>query len=160
MKKIVSVMLAVTLIAALCGCTSLKSADESESEDGSDSIPDYYSGMEKTQQISVSAADSDEIINIVSEKKDIENFITALKIEEWKLGELPEDAQKNGEFSFSQEKTLKAGEKESDGNLYDIMKMYSYKDQPYIRLEIAKMGLTFKVPDSAVRYLESLIQQG
>ena len=49
MKKIVSVMLAVTLIAALCGCTSVKSADESESEESSDSISDYYSGMEKAQ---------------------------------------------------------------------------------------------------------------
>ena len=159
MKKIVSVMLAVTLIAALCGCTSVKSADESESEESSDSISDYYSGMEKAQQINVSAVGSGEIIKIVSGKKDIEDFITALEIDEWKLGELPENAQKNGEFSFSQEKTLKAGDKETDGNLYDIMKIYSYEDQPYVRLEIAKMGMTFKVPDAAAKYLNGLLKQ-
>lgn len=159
MKKIVSVMLAAALIAALCGCASSKPADESESDDGSDSISDYYSGMEKAQQISVSAAGSGEIIKNVSGKKDIEDFITALEIEDWKLGELPENAEKSGEFSFSQEKTLKAGEKETDGDLYSIMKMYSYGDQPYVRLEVAKMGFTFKIPDTAAAYLDGLLKQ-
>ena len=142
MKKLLIVVLMVTTF--LCGCqANNKSIDVSE----------YYGELSKAQEIAVIPADTSDVVETLTESKDITSFITALDMEHWELKTLPKGAELAGTFQLSQEETIKFGESATNGELYIVCEMLCYEDIPYVTLKIAGMKMTFKVSDTAMEYL-------
>ena len=86
MKKILIATAILTLF--LCGCQSNKNTDMS----------DYGDDISKAQEITVVSADTSEVIDTITSKEDIEAFVAALDMDEWKLKALPEEATEIGSF--------------------------------------------------------------
>lgn len=133
MKKSVMIMLTAVLV-LLCGCQTGEDADTS----------DYKDDMAKAQEITVVSADTSEVLETMTAKEDIEDFVQTLRLDEWESKELPEGADPVGEFVFSQEETVKNGQTETDGRLYDMAAVTLYEDS-YIQFEISGLDMTFKV---------------
>lgn len=113
---------------------------------------DYKDIMTKMQEIAVVSADTSEVMDVITEKEEIEAFVTALALEKWTLEELPESAKKIGSFSLSQEATIKLGQRKTDGILYDVCNIILY-DNTHIDFEIAGVTMTFKISEEAENYL-------
>lgn len=143
MKKLLFVVIGCVLV--LCGCQSKENT----------SLNNQYDEISKAQAIQIINADTSDILETITSKEEIENFITALDMEKWEYDSLPENAHQSGLFVFSQEETLKAGQTVTDGKLYDTCKIYTYQDCPYISFEIAEMNMNFKVTDSTKEYLNA-----
>lgn len=127
----------------LCGCHANSEEDTSE-----------YSGeLSKAQEIAVLPADTSTATQVLAESEEITDFISALDMEQWELKTLPEEAELVGTFQFSQEKTIKFGESETDGELYPVCELLCYEDIPYVTLEIDGMKMTFKVSETVMEYL-------
>lgn len=145
MKKILIAAAILTLI--LCGCQSNKNTDTS----------DYGDNLSKAQEITVVSADTPEVIETITSKEDIEAFIVALDLDEWKLETLPEEATQIGSFEFLQEETVKLGQADADGNLYDIAAITLYNDS-YIGFETCGLDMTFEVSKDTADYLNKYFE--
>ena len=145
MKKILIATAILTLF--LCGCQSNKNTDTS----------DYGDNLSKAQEITVVSADTPEVIETITSKEDIEAFIAALDLDEWKLETLPEDATEIGSFGFLQEETVKLGQADTDGNLYDIAAITLYNDS-YIGFETGDLDMTFEVSKDTADYLNKYFE--
>lgn len=142
MKKLLIVVLMVTTF--LCGCqANNKSTDVSE----------YYGELSKAQEIAVIPADTSDVVETLTESKDIASFITALDMEHWELKTLPQTAKSVGTFSFSQEETIKFGKSATDGELHYVCEIVCYEEIPYITFKVADLKMTFKVSDATAEYL-------
>ncbi len=75
------------------------------------------------------------MIQTLSGKEDIGDFMTALDMDKWKLGKLPSGAEEIGSFDLSQEETVKFGQTGTDGELYDVCKF----SEPLNMAEIEKL---------------------
>ena len=115
--------------------------------------------MRTAKQITISAADSGDIINTINSEDEIQEFINALNIDEWEITSVPEDAeqrrieeaQRSCDFVFFLKKPVN-----SNGYKKDFIKMYSYKNQSYVALHIITMITRYKVSEDTASYLESL----
>lgn len=74
MKKIILTIILSALF--LCGCDAVNEKEQ-ESE--------YYSDLAKTQEITAISADTSDILQKMTEKQEISDFISALDIEHWEL---------------------------------------------------------------------------
>lgn len=135
MKKISLGFLVMTLF--LCGCQAKGKSD----------VSDYSNALAKAQEISVLSADTLEELECITEEKEIENFTTKLDVETWESSELPEDANKVGIFSFSQEETGKAGQKKEDLKRQEVCTITLY-DSQNMSFEIAGVSMIFEVEES------------
>lgn len=61
-----------------------------------------------------------EQIETITAKKEIENFVLSLKLDKWKLKELPDQAEETSSFRLAQEATIMYDQSGSDGTLYGI----------------------------------------
>lgn len=147
MKKII---IAVILALSMCGCSLVNTVVDSVTE--SVNVDEIL----KAQEITINSAKSS-AAKTISDAQQIGDFIKALEMDSWKIGTLPENAEKSGEFSFAQDETIKLGQDESDVELQDICKIYTYKDIPYITFEIAGIQLDFEIPQTASDYLNNYI---
>ena len=86
MKKIFMVLVMVS--ALFCGCGK---------EEGSD-VSEYYNEISKAQEIIVVSADTSSVIQTLSSKEDIGDFMMALDMDKWELGKLPSGAEEIGSF--------------------------------------------------------------
>lgn len=133
-KLIILCLLGLSLV-ALAGCSN-----------GSDSSLSA-SDLEKAQAIAVVDPDGN-ILQTITGQDNMEAFVNLLDIDHWDLEDVPESANIVGSFGFSQEKTIRLGEK-SDGKLYDVAKLTLY-DSHHIRIKVVHFIVAdFAVPDKA-----------
>ena len=147
MKK-VWILAAVMMIALLCGCQA-----------NEDTGADYRDDFSKAQLMAVGPAGTSEVTKIISSGEDIEAFVSGMDIESWKLAKLPEGAVEVGTFGLSQEKTIKLGQTDTDGTLYDVATITLY-EEPYIAVEIVgvDMDMTFQVSEGAADHLKGYFE--
>lgn len=146
MKRIIF-MLALCAV-FLCGCQTT----------GSSGASSYGEEFSKAQEIRIASAEDPDDIENLTDDGEISDFITALDLESWSLESPPQDAEVLGTFVLSQEETVKLGETESDGELYDICKLYAYRESPYITMEIEGFEMDFKISDGAAEYLSGYFE--
>ncbi len=147
MKKIILTIILSALF--LCGCDAVNEKEQ-ESE--------YYSDLAKTQEITAISADTSDILQKMTEKQEISDFISALDIEHWELESLPETAKLTGTFQFSQEETLKFGQDASDREISIICEILCYEDIPYLTLKTAGVKISFRVSETTMEYLTQYFQ--
>lgn len=145
MKKTI-VVLAVTLT-LLCGCQARGSADAS----------DYGKDIAKAQEIAVISPDTSEVTETITDPEEISNFVLALDLDRWKLKSLPDEAVPVGSFGLAQEETVKLGQVDTDGALYDIATITLY-DGAYISLEMGSFDLAFEVSGDTADFLNGYFQ--
>lgn len=145
MKKIFMVLAMVS--ALFCGCGK---------EEGSD-VSEYYNEISKAQEIIVVSADTSSVIQTLSSKEDIGDFMMALDMDKWELGKLPSGAQEIGSFGLSQEETVKFGQTETDGELYDVCKISVY-DASYVKFEVAGLDMVFEISGDTADYLQGYFE--
>ena len=73
-------------------------------------------------------------------------------LDEWRLKKLPSEAAEIGSFGLSQEETIKFGQTDTDGTLYDIAKITLYEGS-YISFEIGNLNTTFEVSEETANDL-------
>lgn len=149
MRKLLNIAVLMTMIMciALCGCQSAE-------EDGASG---YGENISKVQVMSIVSADTREVVDIIEEKDELDDFIASIDMESWKMASLPEEAVKLGFFGLSQEETIRLGETEPDGILYDVAEITLYEGD-YITFETDNMNMTFKVSGKAGRYMKSFFE--
>lgn len=141
-KRCILCILLLLLISS--GCSSNDSSDISDSD------------LKKAQAIAVTNADGT-ILTTITDQDAIDDFVTALQLDDWHLSEQPKNAQIIGSFGFSQEKTIHFNETDNDGKLYDIAQLYLY-DTPIVDLNLLGFQLTFTIPDTAYETLINYLQ--
>ena len=143
-----NIFLALILCGLLTGCQGR----------GHTEATDYAERLTKAQEIAVTPAGATEAAEVFSGEEEQKKFLEELGIEEgiedWAPVSLPEDAKETGSFVFAQEETLRFGETETDGELYDICRLRVY-DGPYVSLELGKVTVTFEVPEETADKLNS-----
>lgn len=145
MKKIFMVL--VMASALFCGCGKEENLDVSE----------YYNEVSKAQEISVVSADTSSVIQTITGKEDIGDFMLALDMDKWELGKLPSGTEEIGSFGLSQEETVKFGQTETDGKLYDVCKIFVY-DASYVKFEVAGLDMVFEISEDAAAYLQGYFE--
>lgn len=110
----------------------------------------------KSQLIKVlSPGESD--ITTIKDNKQIEDFIDKLKIDKWKLEDIPADAKKERKYVMYQKDTIQLGETgKNNTELNEAGHIVKYKDTPYIDLKIKNINISFKVPDDVANYLSDI----
>lgn len=145
MKKMFLVLVMVSVL--FCGCGKEERADASG----------YYNEVSKAQEIAVVFADTSNVIQTLTDKEDIGDFIMALDMDKWELGKLPSGAEEIGSFGLSQEETVKFGQTEMDGELYDVCKISVYNDS-YVKFEVAGLKMVFSISEGAADYLQGYFE--
>ncbi len=131
----------------LVGCSTGK---------GNDDI-DLIGNFEETQKIEIILSDDSEIITTISDDKDIENFVDALKMDDWDPVEIPTEAIKGKTFKIYRKDAAKLSwsAKQKD-KLKEVATMTTYEDVPYIKFNLKKFSFSFEVPAEVHEYLNSL----
>ena len=117
----------VAILALLCGCQANENTNAS----------DYGDDISKAQEI--------------------EDFVSALNLDQWELKTLPDEAAEIGSFGFAQEETIKLGQTDTDGTLYDIATITLYNGS-YISFEIGGFDMTFEVNEDTADYLNGYFE--
>ena len=141
-KNLLALMVALTL---LCGCQANKSANST----------DYGDAISKAQEIAVISPATAEVIEAITDAKEIEDFVSALNVDQWELTTLPDEAHEVGAFGLAQEKTIKLGQTDTDGALYDVATITLYNGS-YIGITICGLDgldMTFAVSADTADYL-------
>ena len=144
MKKILIAFVAILTL--LCGCQAGKNTNST----------DYGDAISKAQEITVISPDTAEVIETITDAKEIEDFVSALNVDQWELKTLPDEASKIGTFGLAQEKTIKLGQTDTDGTLYDVATITLYNDS-YIVITICGLDgldMTFAVSEDTANYLK------
>lgn len=136
----------LVMLTFLCGCQA------GENENASD----YGEDISKAQEMAV-ISPTGEVIDTIADAEEIEDFILALDLDQWELKTLPDEATEIGSFGLSQEETIKLGQTDTDGTLYDIAAMTLY-DGAYIVFEIGRFDMTFKVSEDTAEYLSGYFE--
>ena len=145
MKKIL--ILSATILVFLCGCQASEDTNAS----------DYGDDISKAQEIAVISSDTSEVINTITDTEEISDFILALNLDQWELKSLPDEASEIGSFGLAQEETIKLGQTDTHGTLYDIATITLYSGD-YIGFEIGGLDLTFKVNEDTAYYLNGYFE--
>ena len=145
MKKImITLMVILTL---LCGCQANENTNAS----------DYGDDISKAQEIAVVSPETAEVMDTITGAEEIKDFVLALEVEKWKLETLPEEATEIGSFGLAQEETIKLGQTDTDGSLYDIATITLYNGA-YISFEIGGFDMTFEVSEDTADYLNGYFE--
>ena len=145
MKKIFITLVAI--LALLCGCQANENINAS----------DYGDDISKAQEIAVISPDTEEVIDTITDTEEIEDFVSALNLDQWELKTLPDEAAEIGSFGFAQEETIKLGQTDTDGTLYDIATITLYNGS-YISFEIGGFDMTFEVNEDTADYLNGYFE--
>ena len=148
MKKILVTFVAILIL--LCGCQANENTNAT----------DYGDTISKAQEIAVISPDTAEVINTITDTEEIEDFVSALNVDQWELKSLPEEASEIGAFGFAQEKTIKLGQTDPDGTLYDVATITLYSGS-YIGIEICGLDgldMTFAVSEDTAAYLNGYFE--
>lgn len=145
MKK--AVITLVAMLALLCGCQANENTNAS----------DYGDDISKAQEIAVISPDTAVVIGTITDTEEIEDFVSALDLDQWELKPLPDEASEIGSFGLAQEETIKLGQTDTDGTLYDIATITLYNGS-YISFEIGGFDMTFEVSEDTTNYLNGYFQ--
>ena len=145
MKKILVTLVAI--LALLCGCQANENTNAS----------DYGDDISKAQEIAVISPDTAEVIDTITDTEEIEDFVSALDLDQWELKTLPDEAAIIGSFGLAQEKTIKPGQTDTDGTLYDIAAITLYSGN-FIGFEIGGLDMTFEVSEDTAAYLNGYFE--
>lgn len=148
-KGLMMFLIVVSVSTVLVGCSIGKKNNDNS----------HIGNFEKTQKIEIISSDDSEKITTISDKKDIDNFVEALKVDDWDwdLVNIPSEAIEGkifkiygkdvGKFSWS--------EKNKD-KFIEVATMTTYKDVPYIKLSLKSFSFITKVPEEVHEYLNSV----
>lgn len=145
MKKMFLILVMVSVL--FCGCGKEERAD----------VSGYYNEVSKAQEIAVVSADTSSVIQTLTSKEDIGDFMMALDIDKWELGKLPSGAEEIGSFDLSQEETVKFGQTGTNGKLYDVCKISVYDDS-YVKFEVGGLKMVFAISEGAADYLQGYFE--
>lgn len=146
MKKSL-IALAAILTFLLCVCQATEDAN----------APDYENNISKAQEIAVISSDTSEVIETITDTKDIKDFVLALDLDKWNLKTLPDGSSEIGSFGLTQEETIKLGQVDTDGTLYDIATITLYEGA-YINFEIGSLDMIFEVSEDTADYLNGYFE--
>lgn len=144
MKKILSTILSILLLISIYGC----SFTQGEEVD----MTKYSSNIEKSDRIDVMK--NKERLDLISGHNNIEDFITNLKIEEWRMKDLPKDSKVDLEFILYSTKNQDE-EESADYEFEEKGRILTYEDSRYLTFEINKIQFNFKVPKEVIEYLNT-----
>lgn len=145
MKKImITLMVILTL---LCGCQANENSNAS----------DYGDDISKAQEIAVISPETAEVIDTITGTAEIKDFVSSLNLGQWKIKTLPEEASEIGSFGLAQEETIKLGQTDTDGTLFDIATITLY-DGDYISFEIGGLDMAFEVSEETADYLNGYFE--
>ena len=145
MKKIL--ILSAAILVLLCGCQANEETNAS----------DYGDDISKAQEIAVISHDTSEVIDTITDTEEIKDFASALNLDQWELKTLPDEASEIGSFGLAKEETVKLGQTDTDGTLYDIAVITLYSGD-YIGFEIGGFDMTFEVSEDTVDYLNGYFE--
>lgn len=137
----------VVILTLLCGCQANENTNAS----------DYGDDISKAQEIAVISPDTSKVIDTITDAEEIEDFILALDLDQWELKTLPDEVFEIGSFGLAQEETIKLGQTDTDGTLYDIATITLYNGD-YISFEIGGFDMTFEVSEDTVDYLNEYFE--
>lgn len=142
-----AVITLVAMLTLLCGCQANEDTKAS----------DYGDDISKAQEIAVISPDTAVVIDTITDTEEIEDFVSALDLDQWELKPLPDEASEIGSFGLAQEETIKLGQTDTDGTLYDIATITLYNGS-YISFEIGGFDMTFEVSEDTANYLNGYFQ--
>lgn len=145
MKKILITLMAILTL--LCGCQTSENTNAF----------DYEDDISKAQEIAVISSDTSEVIDVITGTEEIEAFILKLNLDKWDLKPLPDEASEIGSFGLAQEETIKLGQTDTDGTLYDIATITLYTGT-YINFETGGLDMTFEVSEATTDYLKGYFE--
>ena len=145
MKK--TLILSAVILVLLCGCQANNDTNAS----------DYGDDISKAQEIAVISHDTSEVIDTITDTEEIKDFASALNLDQWELKTLPDEASEIGSFGLAQEETVKLGQTDTDGTLYDIAVITLYSGD-YIGFEIGGFDMTFEVSEDTADYLNGYFE--
>lgn len=146
MKRIY-LTLSIILVFLLSACNANNEAD----------VSSYGRDIAKAQEITVVSADTAEIIKTITATRDIEAFASALDLDSWKLKSLPDNSAVIGSFHLAQEETLRQGQTDNDGELYEVAVITLY-DGSLVRFELRSLDMSFEVSEAAANYLREYFE--
>lgn len=146
MKRIY-LTLSIILVFLLSACNANNEAD----------VSSYGMDVAKAQEITVVSADTAEIIKTITATRDIEAFASALDLNSWKLKSLPDNSAVIGSFHLAQEETLRQGQTDNDGELYEVAVITLY-DGSLVRFELRSLDMSFEVSEAAADYLREYFE--
>lgn len=153
MKKVLlAVLIGIIVSTLLMGCSSEEGNDEG-------SLLDKLKDFKKTQKIEVISSDDAEKMTTMTSNKEIEKFVEALKMDDWDWDpvELPAEAIQDKTFKIYRKDAAKfSWLKKKENRFNEVATMTTYKDAPYIRLNMKVFGFNFEVPEEAYEYLSSM----
>ncbi|HIT89096.1 MAG TPA: hypothetical protein IAC41_01575 [Candidatus Merdenecus merdavium] len=152
MKKFITIISVIICLSTITGCAKNNVVDTSND------FVEYYSEMEKAQKIEIVPTDKKKTSQTLSNKNDILQFIDTLAVDKWELTTLPVSTEISGTFVFSQNETIQLGKNKMNLDSYEAIKIYSYKDCPYVTIKIADLDFDFKVSKNTAKYLNTLTQ--
>ena len=145
MKKIL--ILSAAILVLLCGCQANEETNAS----------DYGDDISKAQEIAVISPDTSEVIDTITDTEEIKDFVSALNLDQWELKTLPDEASEIGSFGLAQEETIKLGQTDTDGTLYDIAAIILYSGN-VIGFDICGLDMTFEVSEDTADYLNGYFE--
>ena len=145
MRKIL--ILSAAILVLLCGCQANEETNAS----------DYGDDISKAQEIAVISSNTSEVIDTITDTEEIKDFVSALNLDQWELKTLPDEASEIGSFGLAQEETVKLGQTDTDGTLYDIAVITLYSGD-YIGFEIGGLDMTFEVSEDTADYLNGYFE--
>lgn len=146
MKRIY-LTLSIILVFLLSACNANNEAD----------VSSYGMDVAKAQEITVVSADTAEIIKTITATRDIEAFASALDLDSWKLKSLPDNSAVIGSFHLAQEETLRQGQTDNNGELYEVAVITLY-DGSLVRFELRGLDMSFEVSEAAADYLREYFE--
>lgn len=154
------IIFAAILTLLLCGCQVNKNTnapvyDFQVNKNTNTSV--YGDDISKEHKIIVVSSDTSEVIQTISGEKNLENFVLALNLDEWKLSTLPDNATEIGSFWLTKEDTIKFGETETDGTRHDVVSITLYNNS-YICFEVDGLDMTFEVNEDTDDYLNGYFE--
>jgi len=143
MKKIRTLLIVLSVVVLFIGCSK-------EAEGMEEDIQ-----LEATERIDITLADNlDEVSEVVDSSEDINRFVDALQVDQWKLTELPNEAVVEHMYEMFQSDTIKLGESQQDNEaVSEVGTIISYEDIPYLELQMKNMKLHFKIPKEVATFL-------
>ena len=145
MKKIL--ILSAAILVLLCGCQANEETNAS----------DYGDDISKAQEIAVISSDTSEVIDTITDTEEIKDFVSALNLAQWELKALPDEASEIGSFGLAQEETIKLGQTDTDGTLFDIAAITLYSGN-VIGFDIGGLDMTFEVSEDTADYLNGYFE--
>ena len=138
MKRIIAAALLAALL--LSGCAAAQD--------------DLEGAATKAQAIEIRDAAGEEVLSI-TDREEIEEFVSALEMDSWSPAAIPQDAALLCSAEFYQEKTVKLGQTQPEG--WDLVLRMELYEGGVIAVELLSTTMALELTPSAAEYLEGLL---